>query len=50
MTSQLYSSPDDIRVIMWHVWGRTEMQTVLVVTLEGERVQVLGVDGRKALK
>jgi len=36
---------------MWNVWGRTEMQTVLVVvTLEGEHVQDLGVDERMVLK
>jgi hypothetical protein len=35
---------------MWHVWGRTEIKTVLVVTLEGEHVKDLGVNGRMALK
>jgi hypothetical protein len=39
-----------VGVGMWHVWGRTEMQTVLVVTLEGGHVEDLGVDGRIALK
>jgi hypothetical protein len=35
---------------MWHVWGRTEMQTVLVVTLEVKHVEDLGIDGRMVLK